>query len=196
MKTVVFTFGRMNVVTAGHELLVNKIVAVAKAHRAVPMVFLSHSQDKKKNPLPYLDKIRIVQKAFGRVVINSPARTAIEVLKTLDGRFENVIMVVGSDRVEEFDRLLNTYNGKEYAFANIIVMSAGERDPDADGVTGISASKMRQFAADNNLAQFKAGLPVKLQSDAASIMNLVRKNMGLTESVSLFNKIRRSLFNK
>lgn len=190
MKAVI-TFGRLNAPTIGHQLLISKVIALAKSEKAVPMVFLSHSQDKKKNPLTYDQKIKLAQKAFGNVVIESPARTIIEVLKTLQTKFDSVIIVVGSDRVAEFDRLVSTYNGKDYTFDELIVVSAGERDPDADDVTGMSASKLRQLAANKDVVAFRKGLPTKLQKDSDQIMALLRSQMGLTESriSSRFNKV-------
>lgn len=190
MKAVI-TFGRMNAPTIGHQLLVNKVVSLAKSERAVPMIFLSHSQDKKKNPLTYDQKIKLAKKAFGNVVIDSPARTIIEVLKTLQTKFDSVVIVVGSDRVAEFDKLVSTYNGREYSFDELIVVSAGEREPDADDVTGMSASKLRKLAADKNSNAFKKGLPTNLQKDSDEIMALLRSQMGLTESrfSSKFSKV-------
>ena len=182
MRTAVITFGRMNAPTIGHEKLVTNLVRVAKQRKATPMVFLSHSQDAKKNPLTYDQKIALAQKAFGRIVVKSPARTIIEVLKTLQGKFTDVVVVVGSDRVEEFTRLLNTYNGKEFNFKSIEVISAGERDPDSEGVDGMSASKLRQLAKDKNVIGFKKGLPTNLQSDSDKIMMMLRTQMGLSES--------------
>jgi len=179
--TAVISFGRMNPVTVGHEKLVNRVLQVAAKAKASPLVYLSHSEDPKKNPLSYSDKVRFAQKAFGRVIQKSKARTIIEVAKELSGKFANLIVVVGSDRVKEFETLLKKYNGKEYNFQVIDVQSAGERDPDADGVEGMSASKMRALAADNDLNQFKKGLPKKLQRDAESVLDSVRKGMKMAE---------------
>lgn len=191
MKTVVFSFGRMNPVTIGHERLVAKVAAEAKKARATPMVFLSQSQDKKKNPLSYEDKIRFARTAFGSIVVKSEAKTIIDVLKALS-KYDNVIMVVGSDRVANFKSMLERYNGVEYNFKSITVISAGERDPDSDDVSGMSASKMRALAADNNLSAFKKGLPTKLQRSAKEVMRAVRLGMGLQERREqyLWNLIR------
>ena len=180
MKTAVFSFGRMNPVTEGHAKLVAKVAAEAKRVRGTPLVFLSHSQDKKKNPLSYEDKLRYARLAFGPVVVKSQAKTIIEVMKALQS-YDNVIMVVGSDRVAGFESLLEKYNGSDYNFKSIKVVSAGERDPDSDDVSGMSASKMRALAADNNLNAFKAGLPPKLQRSAKEVMQSVRIGMGLQE---------------
>ena len=185
-KTVVLSFGRMNPITSGHSKLVDKINSIAKSEGATPQLYLSHSQDKAKNPLSYDDKYRYARLAFGSLVQKSRARTIIEVLKELDGQFDRVMMVVGSDRIREFDRLLNKYNGKEYTFDSIEIVSAGERDPDAEGVKGISASKMRSLAAEGDLSTFKKGLPKSLQRGKIpqEIFDKIRDAMGITEEMS------------
>jgi len=185
-KTVVLSFGRMNPITSGHSKLVDKINSVAKSEGATPQLYLSHSQDKAKNPLSYDDKYSYARKAFGNLVKKSRARTIIEVLKELDGQFDRVMMVVGSDRIREFERLLNKYNGKEYTFDSIDVVSAGERDPDAEGVKGMSASKMRALAAEGDLSSFKKGLPKSLQRGKTpqEIFDKIRDAMGITEEMS------------
>lgn len=143
--TVVISFGRMNPVTVGHEKLVNKVISTAIKAKGTPAVYLSHSEDKSKNPLSYEDKIHYATKAFGSVIKKSNAKTIIEVAKSLQ-KFDNLIVVVGSDRLKEFDTLLNKYNGKDYKFKTIQAVSAGGRDPDSEGVKGMSASKMRELA--------------------------------------------------
>ena len=190
--TAVITFGRMNPVTVGHEKLVNKLVQVAARAKGVPLVYLSHSEDARKNPLSYNDKILFAKRAFGKVIQKSRARTIIEVAKELSGKFSNLIVVVGSDRVAEFESLLKKYNGKEYNYTVIDVQSAGERDPDADGVEGMSASKMRSLAADNDLNQFKKGLPKKLQRSAADVLSAVRQGMNMSEETELDEALTRA----
>jgi len=190
--TAVITFGRMNPVTVGHEKLVNKLVQVASRAKGVPLVYLSHSEDARKNPLSYNDKILFAKRAFGKVIQKSKARTIIEVAKELSGKFSNLIVVVGSDRVAEFESLLKKYNGKEYNYTVIDVQSAGERDPDADGVEGMSASKMRSLAADNDLNQFKKGLPKKLQRSAADVLSAVRQGMNMSEETELDEALTRA----
>lgn len=183
--TAVLTFGRFSPPTIGHEKLVRKITTEAKARKATPLVFTSHSFDKKKNPLPYDSKVKYLQKAFGSMVQKSTARTIIEVAKELDGKFENLVVVVGSDRVPEFQRLLTTYNGKEYNYKNIEVISAGDRDPDADDVSGMSASKLRALVVAGDFETFQKGLPTNLKSSAKEVYDELRKNMGLEEEFDL-----------
>ncbi len=182
-KPAVITFGRMNPITAGHEKLADAVKKQAKSNSGTPYIYLSQSQDKNKNPLSYNDKIKYAQKAFGNLVTKSRARTIIEVMVELTGKYKNVIVVVGSDRVQEFTKLLNKYNGSSagYAFNNIKVVSAGQRDPDAEGVKGMSGTKMRGFAADNDVKKFATGLPSKLKTSAAAILADVRKGMNMSE---------------
>ena len=187
-STVVITFARMNPITVGHELLVQKMVQVAKKQNATPMVFLTHTQDKKKNPLDYRDKVKYAQKAFGPIVQSSNANTIIKVLQAVE-KFDNVIMVVGQDRVNQFKQLLPKYNGKDYNFKSIQIVSAGKRDPDSDDVEGMSASKMRALAADGDMLQFTKGLPKKLRSSAKAIMVAVRKGMNMSEEVEELTEV-------
>ena len=182
--TVVVSWGRMNPVTSGHEKLALKVASEAKARKAVPAIYLSHSSDPKKNPLSYDDKIKFAQAAFGKIVVKSSAKTIIQVAAQLQRQYKNMVLVVGSDRVGEFRTLLNKYNGKDYTFDSIEVISAGERDPDADDVSGMSASKMRALAADNDLNTFKKGLPKRLQSKAQQVLDAVRNGMGIDEDIN------------
>lgn len=182
-KTVVLGWGRMNPITIGHEKLVNKLKSVAKQNNATPVLYLTHSQDPKKNPLSYNDKVMLAKRAFGNIVQKTNAKTIMQALAELDNSYDKVILVVGSDRVKEFDTLLKKYNGKDYEFSNISVVSAGDRDPDADDVSGMSASKMRALAASGKPEEFKKGLPRKLQSMSDKVYDMVRSGMKLAEEL-------------
>jgi hypothetical protein len=166
----------MNPPTTGHQLLVNKLLAFAHTSKATPRVYLSHTVGK-KDPLAYDKKVAFARAAFGAVVQKSNLKNVIQILKGLEEEgFTHVTMIVGSDRVPEFTRLLNAYNGKEYTFEKIGVKSAGERDPDADDVSGMSASKMRALAKDENVAEFLRGAPNTLKTaQAKNMYNAVRK---------------------
>jgi len=188
LATAVFTFGRMNPPTVGHEKLVDKVKAEAKGGPA--LVYLSHSQKPTTDPLSYSDKVKYATTAFGSVVKRSSARTIIEVMKELQKKYSAVKLVVGSDRVNEFKTLLNKYNGKDYNFDKIEVVSAGQRDPDAEGVSGMSASKMRAAVKDNMFATFRMGLPQKLKKKDLEIFKKVRDGMGISESLDLRPKGR------
>ena len=160
---IAFTFGRFNPPTIGHEKLINAVKAAAGKYR----IYISKSHDIKKNPLDYNTKMQYLNAMFPTANIsNDKMRTILEIVVSLYNEgWENITMVVGDDRIAEFDKMLNTYNGVEgkahgyYKFDSINVVSAGERDPDADGAEGMSASKMRAAAVANNYDNFKQGLP-------------------------------------
>ena len=190
MSKLVFAFGRFNPPTIGHEVLMNKAKAVGgKDYR----IYVSKSQDKKKNPLAYKDKIKYLKKIFpthASYIMDSAARTAIDVAVILtDEGYTDLIMIAGSDRVGEFQKLLDKYNGVtgkrhgEYKFDSIKVINAGERDPDATGASGMSASKMRGAATDNDFDLFKTGLPddFKDTEDAEKLFATLKKAMGIKE---------------
>jgi hypothetical protein len=189
MEKTVFTFGRLNPPTVGHEKLIDKVKQVAKRLNAEPHVFLSHSQNSKKDPLNYNQKFKYAKQAFGKVVYKSNARTVIQIMQELEKmNHKDVVMVVGSDRVQEFRVLLNKYNGKEYNFNSIKVVSAGERDPDAEGVSGMSASKMRAAVSAGDQATFIKGTPSKLSKQSAARMySDLRSSMNITENFDDFD---------
>lgn len=184
-KGVTFTFGRFNPPTVGHAKLVDKLKK-ASGDNFTPMIFTSHSQDAKKNPLDYKQKITYLRKFFKGVgVVDTPARQVFEILTMLQNQnFTAIRMVVGSDRVKEFDRLIRQYNGSKgrhgyYNFKSIEIISAGERDPDADDVSGMSASKMRAAAEAGDFASFEKGVPSRTL--AKQLYNDVRRGMGIME---------------
>ena len=163
--TAVFAFGRFNPPTIGHQKLIELVQAQAKKVNGKGFIFLSHSQNAKRDPLSFDQKL-----AYLQTLINDPdleighseANTVIKALQVIEAQGRTrVIMVAGSDRVMEFDKLLKQYNGKPdqkgnelYNFDFVDVISAGERDPDAEGVSGASASKAREFAQNDDFANF------------------------------------------
>lgn len=185
MSKTVITWGRMNPPTIGHQKLVDRVKAEAKKRGAMPHVFLTHTSDAKKNPLDYNTKIRIARKAFGSSVTKSNSRTIIEAMKELQSMgHTEVVLVVGSDRISEFKTLLNKYNGKDFSFNKIEVVSAGDRDPDSDEASGMSASKLRALAQSGDRDKFDNGLPSGLSKrDKQTLYNRIRKVMGITEEI-------------
>ena len=190
--TAVFTFGRFNPPTSGHEKVVNAVAAQQKKNSGSKMyVYASHSNDPKRNPLSHSKKVAYMRKMlpkYKRNIVASKARNIFEIATELhDKGHRAIVMVVGSDRVTEFDELLNTYNGVEgrhgyYGFDNIEVISAGERDPDAEGITGMSATKMRDEAEGGNFDSFKTGIPDTMSdADKKKMYFDVRKGMGIRE---------------
>ena len=188
MKKVVFTFGRMNPPTIGHEKLVNKLKAIASKEKADARLYLSHTNKPGSDPLSYKDKLKFAQKAFG-IAYKSNAKQIIQIAKELQGQgYTDIVMVVGSDRVSEFSTLLKKYNGKgDYDFKSIKVVSAGQRDPDATGVEGMSGTKLRDLVKSGDPKTFMSGLASSLSNvDRKKIYALVKKNMN--EAVEIDEK--------
>jgi len=189
MKTAVFVFGRFNPPTIGHEKLLNALTATAQREGGTALVYTSSTQDAKKNPLSKDQIFKYLKKAFPRAKktfqTRSTARTALEVAVELSGKYDKLVMVVGSDRVSDFSSLLNTYNGKKskhgfYEYKEIDIVSAGERDPDAQGASGMSASKMREAAVQGDFDLFKTGAPSGMSDEhAKNMMNDVRVGLKL-----------------
>ncbi len=187
--TVIFTFGRFNPPTVGHEKLITAVQSVAKSKGGDFFVYPSHSQDPKKNPLSQPQKIKYMKKMFPkykRNIIASTGKTALAIASELYSKgYTNLVMVVGSDRVQEFQKILDRYNGEDkahgfYDYDKIEVVSAGERDPDAEGVEGMSASKMRAAAVAGDFKSFRMGTPKTLSdADTKKLFNDIRKGMQL-----------------
>ena len=187
-KHGVLAFGRMNPPTAGHEKLVKKVDDVAKEHGASHQVVLSHSQDKKKNPLSAEDKVKHAKRAFPDTNISSSSKEKPTILHAAadmhKAGVKHLHVVAGSDRHEAMHELLHKYNGQKaahghYNFKSITVHSSGERDPDSEGTSGISASKMRDHAASGNKTEFHKGAPSKMSTaHKDEFYHDVRKSMG------------------
>jgi len=193
-KSIAFAFGRFNPPTIGHEKLINKVKSLPTNDYKI---FLSRSNDPKKNPLSPRDKLNIMKKMFpshARNIEINQTNMVLDIATMLYKKgYTDVTMVAGSDRVREFETILKKYNGVSsrhgmYDFDNIRVVSAGERDPDAEGATGMSASKMRAAAAKGDLNNFKKGLPRGV--DADSIMKQVRKGMNLAANYMYLKNLK------
>lgn len=181
-RHVVFAFGRMNPPTTGHEKLVNKVKSEAKKNNADHQIVLSSTQDKKKNPLTAEQKIKHAKRFFPGTNISAASKehpSFIHHAKRLHKEgYTHLTMVAGSDRVKEMHTLLHKYNGagKEFNFKHIKVVSAGHRDPDAEGTEGMSASKMRDHAKSSNFEEFKKGIPKHVShAHAKELYDDVRK---------------------
>lgn len=197
-REVFFTFGRMNPPTIGHGKVMDALST--KSGKSDYKVFVSQSQDPKKNPLSYSDKIKHTRKMFPKharnIIADKSVKTAINAMVALyDQGYKKVTMVVGEDRITEFDVLLNKYNGTKgrhgfYNFKSINIVSAGKRDPDASGVEGMSASKQRENAAKNDFVTFAQGVPKSMSDkDTRRLFNDVRKGMGLSEALEFRNHL-------
>ena len=187
-KHGVLAFGRMNPPTAGHEKVVSKVHEVAKEHNAVHHVVLSHSQDAKKNPLSVASKVKHAKRAFPGTNIKGASKESPTLLHHAadmhKAGVKHLHVVAGSDRKPEYEKLLHKYNGVKaghghYHFKSITVHSSGERDPDAEGTEGISASKMREHAAAGHEKEFHSGLPSGMKHEhKKELYHDVRKAMG------------------
>ena len=183
LGTVAITFGRFNPPTIGHEKLLD---AVAKEGVDSYRIYPSRTVDPKKNPLEPEIKVKFMNEMYpshsDAIVNDSGMSNIFNVMVALqDEGYTGVTLVVGSDRVSEFKSLLEKYNGQAYEFEELNVVSAGDRDPDAEGVEGMSASKMRAFAASGDLESFTEGVPGGNAAIAKRLMNEVRKGMGISD---------------
>lgn len=161
----VFAFGRFNPPTVAHQKLIKQVQDLATKLNGRPYIFLSHTQNNKTDPLSFQEKLDYVEGVYGKEQVvfgDAGVKTIVQVLQKLqdEGRTK-VVMVAGSDRVQNFTRLLNQYNNKPdksgnilYNFDSINVVSAGQRDPDAEGMSGVSASKAREYAQDDDFENF------------------------------------------
>jgi hypothetical protein len=189
-NTVVMAFGRMNPPTTGHAKLVDKVRELAQQHDAHHEIILSHSHDSEKNPLTQAQKIKHAKRYFPGANItgsSSEQPNFLEHAKRLhQAGHDHLVMVAGDDRVGEYQKILNKYNGSHegalFNFKKISVVSAGSRDPDAEGVEGMSASKMREHAKNNNFDGFRQGVPSHVSDKhAKELFNDVRKGIGIKE---------------
>ena len=191
--TLTLAFGRFNPPTIGHEQLMNVAADAAKQDDdGEYLIFPSRTQDKKKNPLDPDTKISYMQRmypAHAKNIVNNPeTKTIFDVLKQAhnDG-YTNVRIIGGADRVKEFEKLSGNYNGKLYAFDNIEVVSSGDRDPDAKGMEGMSASRMRLAAAESDFKTFREGLPPNIKrSEAKELFDVLRGSMQVKEGWSIW----------
>ena len=186
---LIFAFGRFNPPTIGHAKLMKEVITQARKNNANHIVYASASTDRRKNPLDVLTKVKFMKKMFPANNIQAAGgklRTFMEILKFFDKLYGEVIMVAGSDRVREFQALADKYNGRDYNYRKITVASSGERDPDAEGVSGMSASKMREMAKNNDYRSFKQGVPNLSDSDSKQLFNAVKKGMGIREGIESF----------
>lgn len=185
-KQAVLAFGRLNPPTVGHAKLVDKLTSIDGDH----FLFLSQTQKPKTDPLDFATKLRFAKQFFPSVNVgHQSVRTPVQALEMLQSLgYTDVVFIAGSDRVDGFQAMFDKYNGQPdksgkvpFKFDTLKVVSAGERDPDADDVSGMSASKMRALAAQGELDAFAKGVPdPKL---AKTMFDAVRKGMGVTEPV-------------
>ena len=191
--TLTLAFGRFNPPHAGHQQLMDIAAASAAQEESDYIIVPSRSQDPKKNPLDADTKVSVMRQMFPqhseRIVNDGANRTIFDVLKKAhnDG-YTNVRIVAGQDRVKEFDKLSQNYNGKLYQFDNMEVVSSGDRDPDSEGVEGLSSSRMRLAAAEGDFKTFRAGLPEGIpRKSAMTLFDTVRQSMNVKEMKEFWN---------
>jgi len=192
-KPVVMAFGRMNPPTTGHLKLIDKVREIADKQGAKHTVVVSHSQDSKKNPLSGEQKVKHLKRYSPGTHFEHSSKDAPTILhhaaKLHAKGHDKLTVVAGSDRVKEMHQLLHKYNGVKaghghYNFKKIQVVSAGHRDPDAEGSEGMSGTKMRDHAKNKDFHSFRQGVPAHVSdTHAKELMHDVRKGMGMNESV-------------
>jgi len=193
-RHAVLTFGRLQPPTTGHEHLINKVKSVAKQHNASHHVVLSHSNDPKQNPLTAKQKVKHARRFFPNTNITTSSSSHPNFLKQAEKLHKSGVthlhMVAGSDRTGEYHKILNKYNGTHkgalFNFKGIRVHSAGQRDPDAPGVSGMSGSKLRAHAAKGNFNEFKKGVPRHVpEHHAKELFHDLRKGMNIKEDIDI-----------
>ena len=198
-KTLYFVWGRMNPPTAGHEKLLDflKVKAAKNPYR----IYLTQTVDKNKNPIPFAQKIKFARKGFPQyarqIIMNKKIRTIFEALTSFYNEgFKRIVIVAGEDRIRQYDVLLKKYNGAKgkhgfYNFERIDVLNAGKRDPESEGVEGVSGTKLRDFVKAGDFAKFSQYMPKKLSTvDAKQVFNSVRKGLGLKEQKEFVNHVQ------
>ena len=184
-NSLTVVFGRFNPPTVGHKKLLDTAHGISAGSDF--KVYPSRSQDSKKNPLNPDSKVEYMKKMFPKyednIINDDNMKTIFNVLQgAYDDGYTEVTIVVGSDRLGEFKNLANKYNGELYDFEDINVVSAGERDADAEGVEGMSASKLRKAATEDDFQSFRSGIPNALDDkDAKTLFALIKRQMGTSE---------------
>jgi len=198
-KTLYFVWGRMNPPTAGHEKLLDFLKS--KAGNNPFRIYLTQSEDNKKNPISYAQKVKFARKGFPQyarqIMMDKKLKTIFDAMVSFYNEgFKRVVIVAGSDRVNEYDITLNKYNGKKarhgfYNFERISVLNAGNRDPESKGVEGVSGTKLRGYAESGDFTKFAQYMPKKLSnSEAKQVYNAVRQGLGLKEQREFKNHIQ------
>jgi hypothetical protein len=189
----------MNPPTAGHEKLLDFLKK--KAGKNPFRIYLTQSEDKEKNPIPFVQKVKFARKGFPQyarqIMMDRNIKTLFDAMTSFyDEGFRRVVIVAGSDRINEYDITLKKYNGKQgrhgfYNFERITVMNAGKRDPDSKGVEGVSGTKLRGFAEDGDFAKFSQYMPKRLSNaDSKAVFNAVRTGLGLKEQKVFKNHLQ------
>jgi nicotinic acid mononucleotide adenylyltransferase len=191
-KHVAFAFGRFNPPTIGHKKLIDTVVDAADGGDFY--IFTSQSQDPDKNPLDYQTKVSFLKKLFpsiqDKIVYDMTIKNVLQAADKLKANgYTDATFVCGSDRIPEFTKLLNTWNGmdKTPRFGTLNIVSSGEREDGAEGVEGVSASMAREFVKNNDFESFKGTVPNNPQL-AKELFDAVKQGMATSKK-----KIKESL---
>lgn len=192
-KHAVLAYGRMNPPTTGHLKVINKVTEVAKKVGGEHHMIVSHTNDPKKNPLSSEQKVKHLRRYAPDANIKAASKDNPTIFSHAAELHKQGVthlhIVAGSDRVDEYKKKFQELNGKPnkdgkvpFHFKKVTVHSSGERDPDAEGDTGMSGTKMREHAKNNDFKSFRKGIPAHVSDDhAKELMNDVRKGMGHTD---------------
>lgn len=189
-ESISIVFGRFNPPTIGHQKLFDVLSEISENQNY--RIYPSRSIDPKKNPLDPDTKISIMKEMYpnhsDKIIDDDSLRNILDVLKKLNEEgYTAVNVVVGADRQNEFEKLINQYNNDLYFFEEINVISAGERDPDSDNIEGISASKLRKFVIEGDYQQFSQGIPDTLNSTKSQkLYNILRQSMNIDEGCEVW----------
>lgn len=198
-KYTAFAFGRFNPPTIGHLALINKLREVAKNNDYY--IFTGQTKDNEKNPLQYGTKIGFLRLLFpqhaNKIIQDDGIKNVLHAADYLESKgYTDVTFVCGSDRIEEFTKLLKAWNSihtnKGKGFNTLTITSSGVREEGAEGVAGVSASLARRYAKENNFEAFKGVVPND-EKLAKEIFNAIRKEMGMNESIRYIKSIIREI---
>lgn len=186
MKKIVLAFGRMNPPTIGHEKLIQICADVARQNRCDYQIYLSNSNDKKKNPLDPQTKIKFAKKMFpshaDHMHVDKEISNPFKLLAKFNAEYDEVIWVAGGEDAPNYDKRFQSHMKTEtpdFYYKSLVVHSSGERSADADDASGMSATKMREAAMNANVALFRKGIPSTLNDkEMMNLMKAVREGMG------------------
>ena len=171
--TVVFAFGRFQPPTIGHGMMFQLIKNYAASESADHVIFVSKTCDKKKNPLQIDVKIDLLQEMFPNInfiACNEVIRTPVEAAKALNEKYRNLVFMAGKDRIDTLGTVIENQNGIDYNYDSVELLSVGDRDPDSDGIDGVSGTAAREAAIAGDFAAFRRMIPETLNNDRVEFL--------------------------
>lgn len=173
MSSVVFSFGRFQPPTVAHGMMFQLIKNLAASKNADHVIFVSKTNDRKSNPLAIDVKIKFLRMMFPNVNFigcDNEIRTPIEAVKALSQKYNNLMFVAGGDRIKTLGHVIRQQNGVDYNFESIELVSSGDRDPDSDGIDGVSATQLRNAAKFHDYETFRKGIPITLNNNDTNLL--------------------------